>query len=370
VDQRITANTRSWEQAERAAQAERDGRDPVKKKLQEIEDHEVQKADLRRTKNITVAVATDRWIAAQKIDSAETAAIYNTAARRINTWAADQDIEYLADITADMLDEWRGLWGKEAEKRYNQIGPTSQSHFQGYLKRFFRYCARTGFISINPSLDLRSIAKSKKRTEMLNKTQFRELLQVVPIFCAAQTGMLKEFTKELIALFLLQRWSGMRILDCLMLPRTALVGDNLQTTTKKTGAKVDCDLPEEAVSALLALSPRRERFKPEYFFWSVGIRWKTLSTKWGNFIRAMAPFLSFKDAKGEPMKFHSHMLRDTFAIEHLLAGASLEDVSKMLTHESIKVTEMYYGHWVPDRVILLKKKARESMKRQGATFAE
>jgi integrase len=216
---------------------------------------------------------------------------------------------------------------------------------------------------------------------MLNKTQFRELLAAVPIFCAAQTGMVKELTKELIALFLVQRWSGMRILDCLMLPRTALTGCNLITHTKKTGAKVDCDLPNEAVEALLALSPDRERFRREYFFWSLRqekrrgvsgghIRWETLSTKWGNFIRDMAPFLSFKNAKGEPMGFHSHMLRDTFAIEHLLAGVALEDVSKMLTHESIKVTEEYYGHWVPDRLTLLKKKSRESVLRQGATFAD
>jgi integrase len=186
--------------------------------------------------------------------------------------------------------------------------------------------------------------------------------------------MQREFTKELTALFLVQRWSGMRILDCLMLPRTALVGSTLQTRTKKTGALVDCDLPNEAVEALLALPPDRERFRPEYFFWSVGgvsgghIEWQTLSTKWGIFIRDMTPFLSFKNAKGEPLPFHSHMLRDTFAIEHLLAGVALEDVSKMLTHESIKVTEEYYGHWVPDRLALLKKKSRESMLKQGAAF--
>lgn len=36
------------------------------------------------------------------------------------------------------------------------------------------------------------------------------------------------------------------------------------------------------------------------------------------------------------------MLRHTFAIEKLLAGASLEDVSLLLAHRSIKVTERHY----------------------------
>jgi hypothetical protein len=36
------------------------------------------------------------------------------------------------------------------------------------------------------------------------------------------------------------------------------------------------------------------------------------------------------------------MLRHTFAIEKLSAGASLEDVSLLLAHHSIKITERHY----------------------------
>ena len=38
-----------------------------------------------------------------------------------------------------------------------------------------------------------------------------------------------------------------------MLPRSGVVGNSLQTTTKKTGARVDSILPDEAVEALRAL---------------------------------------------------------------------------------------------------------------------
>jgi hypothetical protein len=56
--------------------------------------------------------------------------------------------------------------------------------------------------------------------------------------------------------------------------------------------------------------------------------------------------------QGQPMKFKSHMLRDTFTVEMLLAGVAPEDVSRLLTHTSIKITEEYYRHWVPLVVVL------------------
>jgi integrase/recombinase XerD len=367
-DRSKSAKTRTWEQAERAAQAERDLRDPVKLALRKIEEQQAQMVALTKSKNITVSDTTDRWLRSQKHQSKETATIYERAAKRINTWAEDQKIESLSDVTADTLDLWRGKWDDNAEMRYNRIGRTSQSHFLGYLKRFFRYAVRIGLIPTNPAQELKAILKSDKRTQVLNAKQFRELLAAIPRYTDAQTGMVHEFASEFRALFLLQRWSGLRILDCLMLPRTALVGNNLQTKTKKTGAKVDCTLPDEAVDALEALTPSRERFLPAYFLWHRGIQWETLSTKWGNYINEMNEYLTLRDAQGKPMRFHSHMLRDTYAVELLLVGVPLEDVSRLLTHSSIKTTEQYYAHWVPDRLTLLKKKSVEAMQKMGATF--
>jgi len=46
---------------------------------------------------------------------------------------------------------------------------------------------------------------------------------------------------------------------------------------------------------------------------------------------------------------HAHMLRDTFAVEMLLAGVPLEQVSKLLGHFSVKTTEKHYALWVKAR---------------------
>jgi integrase len=44
-----------------------------------------------------------------------------------------------------------------------------------------------------------------------------------------------------------------------------------------------------------------------------------------------------------------HRLRDTFAVRMLLKGVSIEDVSRLLGHSSVKVTETYYAKWTTAR---------------------
>ena len=65
------------------------------------------------------------------------------------------------------------------------------------------------------------------------------------------------------------------------------------------------------------------------------------------------------------MKFRSHMLRDTFAVEMLLAGVPLEKVSKLLAHESLTITEKYYAKWTASRRQQLEDEAIAAMRRMG-----
>jgi len=46
---------------------------------------------------------------------------------------------------------------------------------------------------------------------------------------------------------------------------------------------------------------------------------------------------------------HPHRFRDTFAVSLLLRGVSLDSVSKLLGHSSIKISERHYAPWVKAR---------------------
>jgi integrase len=54
------------------------------------------------------------------------------------------------------------------------------------------------------------------------------------------------------------------------------------------------------------------------------------------------------------------MFRDTFAVEMLLAGVPLDQVSILLGHRSIKVTEKHYAPWVRARQEQLENSVRRA----------
>jgi integrase/recombinase XerD len=56
-----------------------------------------------------------------------------------------------------------------------------------------------------------------------------------------------------------------------------------------------------------------------------------------------------------------HRLRDTFAVRLLTKGVPLEDVSKLLGHSSIAVTEKYYAPWVASRKLRLERLLSEAL---------
>jgi hypothetical protein len=54
------------------------------------------------------------------------------------------------------------------------------------------------------------------------------------------------------------------------------------------------------------------------------------------------------------------MLRDTFAVEYLLAGMALEEVSRLLGHASVLVTQRHYAPWVLERQKRLESSQRKA----------
>jgi integrase len=56
-----------------------------------------------------------------------------------------------------------------------------------------------------------------------------------------------------------------------------------------------------------------------------------------------------------------HRLRDTFAVRALIRGMQLEDISRLLGHASVKVTETYYAKWIGTRKRRLERLVAEAL---------
>jgi integrase/recombinase XerD len=106
---------------------------------------------------------------------------------------------------------------------------------------------------------------------------------------------------------------------------------------QKNGNPVYVAIPTTAAEAVLALPPMSD----QYFFWTGKGNPGTAVRGWR---RSLEHVYEAADLirHGKKLRVWTHMLRHTFAIEKLNAGVSLEDVSLLLGHRSIKITERYY----------------------------
>jgi integrase/recombinase XerD len=117
--------------------------------------------------------------------------------------------------------------------------------------------------------------------------------------------------------------------------------------TQKTGTPVHVPLPSATVAAL-----KRLEADGDYFFSSGRAKPQTARANWSRYLDTV-----FATAK--VVGAHSHRFRDTFAVSLLEAGVSIENVSVLLGHSSVRVTERHYKPWVQT----LQKKLEEEVRK-------
>jgi integrase/recombinase XerD len=356
----ISAKTRSWKKAEDRAQEIRDSWDPVKQKLRELGELE----QAKELAEVTIADALDRWLTTVKSesdsDNEHTYSKYQTASKQIKAWAMRNQLVRLSQITPDALDKWKGGWKLKAKHPDDRIGKTTAGRRLEKVKGFLGYCVKMLWIIKSPAADMKAIKPAKSVTLPLLSGRYEKVIASTYLYDKNARRPSDRFGEELRAIIELMRWTGLRIGDALLCERSRIVGNRFTLCTKKTGADLTVILPDHVVAALHAL-PLRPDVDPKYFFWSGKSKYKSLTSRWQRKLHRLNDYLSLVDYQDKPMTFHSHQLRDTFAVSQLLSGTSMEDLSQMLSHSSVKITEKYYSPWVPERQTALEVKMTEAL---------
>ncbi len=149
----------------------------------------------------------------------------------------------------------------------------------------------------------------------------------------------KQYAANAIYAFILtMRYTGLRISDTTTLAKESVDGNRLKLYTAKTGELVSILLPGFVASTLRSVRSAN----PKYSFWSGHSKLPAATSLWRKRLAKV-----FEDAKIEDG--HSYRFRDTFATTLLEAGVSLQDVSMLLGHRSVKITEKHYAPWVKTR---------------------
>ena len=241
---------------------------------------------------------------------------------------------FLQDVILPDLTEFRSGW--------NSIYPSSRTRkkVQERLRGFFRYAFNAGYVTKNPAAAMSTIKSDATPTLPLEPAQYDKLLAAVP-------GEFSDSTKakRVHAIVQCMRYSGLAISDAVGLQRELVRFDpkkkihRIVTSRTKTGVDVSVPIPPAVAKEILSVP----NGNPAYFFWSTGNgKLESAVTNWQHDLRDL--FHAAGLAKGHP-----HQLRDTAACEWLSAGVPLEEVSRLLGHDSIKTTEESYGAWVKSR---------------------
>jgi len=153
------------------------------------------------------------------------------------------------------------------------------------------------------------------------------------------------------------RWSGLSIKDAVGLKRNFLDAQGMLFLQRaKTGVSVTVPLPPAVISELNTL-PSTNR---SYFFWSGKGKLKSAIQGYHRSFRKLWRIANLRNQDGTLKKCRPHMFRDTFAVELLLAGVPIDQVSILLGHHSVRITERHYVPWVKARQEQLTKNVRHA----------
>jgi len=280
------------------------------------------------TEIITVQASLDRWLA-------------DCAARQLKP----QSIKKYREIKKELIGKWSGPVRaisvddvRKLRESWKYSSSTVGKRLE-LIRSFFSFCLTSGWIEKNPAKGVKAPPSRQVPTLPFSDNQWKDILMALDMYGEIHPQSPVRIRKQLKALILLMRYSGLRISDAVgMCAMKIDSSGNMFIYMAKTGVPVKIPLPPVVLEALWEIYVDEDIS----FFWSGNGKLKTALTEWQERLKKV-----FRIA-GIPSG-HGHRLRDTFAVELLQRGVDIQTVSILLGHRSIKTTEKSYSPWVKSR---------------------
>lgn len=332
---RRPANTRSWQEAERAKrdiEAQLAGRIPTTEEA---------------GKPIADAVAL--FIQDKTVQGVSESVVrkYTRELKRLTDFCESAGVFTVQAVSRELLTGYCATW----ETRY----PSSctRAKVRERCRAFLRYCYECKWLERIPALP--KIKIEEVPTMPLADDEYVRLLDALYVVNPRRwdgkqstRGLSTEMHTRIRCLLQLMRWSGLAIRDALSLTKAALTWDTahqtyrVTTSRQKTDTHVSILLPPD-VSA--ELKPLAEKHSVYVLFPEAALDFEDLAKTYTN--RYIRP--AFEAANiGCQTHMVSHRLRDTFAVDLLSKGVGIEAVAKALG-DTVKTTEKHYAKWVKSR---------------------
>jgi len=263
----------------------------------------------------------------------------NLCQRQLLVWANRESLVHLDEPTTANLTAFRSEWSD---------GPLARKKKHERLIGFLKFCVECGWIQTNPAKTMRRVKADPVPTDYFPCDEFQKIVEATYAYREQGYAECCNHSTRLRIMALLMRWSGLRISDAVAVERSRLVDNNLLLYQAKTGTPVFVPLPADVAESLRTIPPGPKP-NPRYFFWSGNGDPCSAVKDWQRSFRRLFKVANITKADGTRKRCFPHMFRDTFAVELLLAGMPIDQVSVLLGHSSVKITEKHYAPWVKAR---------------------
>jgi len=289
----------------------------------------------------------------------------------LRAFCAEKGIRFVRELELGRLQEFRASWKVKALTRQKR---------QGELLGFIWFCERNGWFPRNYASQITDglgrVQVAATQTGYFMPGEYKALIDATYAYSDRPSvdkhNALTIGGQRIRALTELMRWTGLRIRDAVTLEKRRLHHDHqtgiwsVMVYQRKTGEPVYCPVPPHVADMLRSLpASQKGNTNEKYFFWTGNGSAKTITTNWQRSYSKLFKLAAIKETDGTLKHCHPHMLRDTFAVESLLAGVKPKDVSILLGHSSVTITEKHYMPWVLARQASLNDSVVESWAKQG-----
>ncbi len=265
--------------------------------------------------------------------SHQTVRKYKLLERQMTAYGKSQGLTALVEFNLDTLSRFRQSW---------KDSPRTASKKLERLRAFFRFCLDRQWVESNPAAKIKLPKVTPCPTMPLSHEEMVKILAACDGLQVSSQPSARLGAHRLKTLILVMRYTGLRISDAVSLTVDRLDGKKIFLYTAKTGVPVFSILPDYVLHALEATP----RVTDTRFFWSGNGKRETAICDYQEKLKNVFAAAGISKGLGNAV---SHRLRDTFAVEGLLAGWPIERLSILLGHQSIRITEKHYAPWTRSR---------------------
>jgi site-specific recombinase XerD len=286
-----------------------------------------------------ISECVEKYLATREQDlDPRTLGQHRLALERLQRFLEVQNIIHIREITVDHLETFKTAGLPKVMR------PTTRATTFAKLRCFLRAAFRRGWINEALVDKVTAVKAVYDQKEPFTDEEIASILDQASKLDGGTHGYAKQ-PRTLRLLMELMVATGLCVGDAVAFdPRTLTKGDTLWIYTYRPQMQKRSEKPKllepyitdemkKRIDVCTWLSVKRP------FWYGVGTDPIPLAQAVYERMQGIGARAGIPDCR-------PHRLRDTFAVRALLRGMQLEDVSRLLGHSSVKVTETYYAKWI------------------------